>query len=454
MKMPYSNLGVAPFPSTTKASIFISHASKNFKIADEVRSLLEERGISCWIAPRDIPPGGKYGALIVDAIADCTVVVLLLTDEANRSLPVENEIENAFRNQKTIVPIRLRDIKPSKGLEFFVSNAQWVDAFVSPLKNRVDQIVNIVHALEFNKELPNIQPEVPTLLGRAERQLERALRHKVLSASIAFGVLALLSGATLSVQLLSQERLQTATTSITESANRIDDAATNLEQSSSAIKSMDKKLDDVKKETSNDPMKELANRGISWTSASFGDAIKRNDTKTVKLFLEGGMSAHLSDRSSSVPPMANVMLLSEQARSPMLRLLAEYSVPLGASWSKTIAGYPEDMCLATTCFGMNIRTCATSFPRVAMWRELVELGVKLDTVCAEALGGNLAELEASNSGESERIQIMRRWGVQNTQNYKQVASFLKQASTSNTVVIPAQGAPMKSIDLDSPRNFK
>ncbi len=219
------------------------------------------------------------------------------------------------------------------------------------------------------------------------------------------------------------------------------------------------KLDEIKGVVSgstpmSDPKMELARSGMPWSSASFGDAIKRNDTKSVKLFLEGGMPAHQSDGSSPVPPMANVMLLSEQDRSAMLRLLAQSSVPLGASWRMRIAGYPEDMCLATTCFGMDMRTCV-AFPRVAMWRQLVELDVKLDATCAEALGGSLAEMETAKSGDdSERIQIMRRWGVQNTQHYKQVAAFQKQASASNTAAPTAQGVPMKSIDLDSPRNFK
>lgn len=88
-----------------KRSVFISHASKNFKMAEEVRGLLEDQGVSCWLAPRDIPAGGQYGSSIVDAIRDSSIVVLLLTEEANKSKPVENEVECAFKNQKTIVPI-------------------------------------------------------------------------------------------------------------------------------------------------------------------------------------------------------------------------------------------------------------------------------------------------------------------------------------------------------------
>lgn len=216
------------------------------------------------------------------------------------------------------------------------------------------------------------------------------------------------------------------------------------------------KLDDIKGVVTgaapmSDPKMELARSGMSWSSSSFGEAIKRNDKQAVKLFLDGGMPAHQSE--SGAPPMANVMSLPEQERFAMLRLLAEFSVPLGSSWRAMVAGSSADMCLATTCFGMDIRTCATSFPRVAMWRQLLELDVKLDTACVESLGDTLAELEALNSGEAERIQIMRRWGVNKTRHYKQ-AITLQQASQSNGASVQAQGGAMKSIDLDSPRVFK
>lgn len=278
---------------SVKRSVFVSHASKNFKVADELRALLEAQGISCWIAPRDIPPGGQYGTTIVEAIRDCTIVVLLLTDEANKSKPVENEIERAFNHQKTIVPIRLREITPSKGLEFFVSNAQWVDAIVSPLKGRIDQIVNIVHAIELDKPILPPEPEVPTLLGRVERKLEQALRHKVLSVSVAFAVLLLLVAGGLGMQVANQEGLQTATTSIGKSADRIDGAANTLEQTSGAIKGMDAKLDGVKKETSEDPRKELANMGLAWSEEVFFDSL--GDQKAALLYKQAGMKLHVSN---------------------------------------------------------------------------------------------------------------------------------------------------------------
>ncbi|QBQ99515.1 toll/interleukin-1 receptor domain-containing protein [Paraburkholderia pallida] len=276
-------------PQQHGRSVFISHASKNFNIADQLRSLLEAQRVSCWIAPRDIPAGGQYGTEIVKAIHDCSIVVLVLTEEANRSKAVANEIERAFGNEKVIVPVRLRDIKPSAELEFFVSNAQWVDAMDSPLKSRVNEIIAIVQAVEMRKPVAPPAPERKTFAGTLERALERALRHKMLSAVTGFAVLAGLGLATLGLQASMHADLGNATHAISNSAERIDSAASSIAGTGHAVAEMDQKLDKVKLETSSDPRKELANRGILWTWGSFNTAVTDGDTPTVALFLQGGM---------------------------------------------------------------------------------------------------------------------------------------------------------------------
>ena len=169
-----------------KKSVFISHASKDFKVASEICRLLEEHGVACWIAPRDIPPSGSYGAEISRAIDNCSVTLLLFTNHANASRAVANELELSFSKQKVIVPIRLKEVKPSSILEFFISNAQWVDAFHTPLKKRIEEIIHIVQAVEQNKAIPTPIPEQKTWMGDCERLLEQAFRYKMLTAVAAF----------------------------------------------------------------------------------------------------------------------------------------------------------------------------------------------------------------------------------------------------------------------------
>lgn len=39
---------------------FISYANQDTAVADALCAHLERRGVSCWIAPRDVPPGALY----------------------------------------------------------------------------------------------------------------------------------------------------------------------------------------------------------------------------------------------------------------------------------------------------------------------------------------------------------------------------------------------------------
>jgi hypothetical protein len=56
------------------------------------------------------------------------------------------------------------------------------------------------------------------------------------------------------------------------------------------VQSITKVLETTKKETSDDPRKELANLGVTWTADNFLEAVKTGDMRSLRLFLAGGMS--------------------------------------------------------------------------------------------------------------------------------------------------------------------
>ena len=41
--------------------VFISYSSKDKTVADAACSVLENKGIRCWVAPRDIVAGVEWG---------------------------------------------------------------------------------------------------------------------------------------------------------------------------------------------------------------------------------------------------------------------------------------------------------------------------------------------------------------------------------------------------------
>lgn len=112
----------------TAPQIFISYASADKEAADLVCDTLEKAGMSCWIAPRNIPPGADYPSAIVEGIRSARVLVLLVTEHATSSPHVLSEVGHAFNGKKRIIPFRLSTASLPEDLEYFLSLTQWLDA--------------------------------------------------------------------------------------------------------------------------------------------------------------------------------------------------------------------------------------------------------------------------------------------------------------------------------------
>jgi serine/threonine-protein kinase len=110
------------------AAVFISYASQDAPIAEELCSALEQGGVACWLAPRNVRPGDFYADSIVQAINGCAVLVLLLSQSAIDSPHVLREVERASAKRRPIIGFRIDAAALPPGLEYFLSTSQWIDA--------------------------------------------------------------------------------------------------------------------------------------------------------------------------------------------------------------------------------------------------------------------------------------------------------------------------------------
>jgi TIR domain-containing protein len=133
--------------SNRRADVFISHSSEDSSVAQTLCGLIEERGVQCWIAPRDVPPGAHFAEEVISAIEKTQATVVLLSEHSNLSTYVRNEVERAVSKGKPVLPVRIRNVVPSRSLELYLSASQWIDAWVPPLVQRADQIVAALRAL-------------------------------------------------------------------------------------------------------------------------------------------------------------------------------------------------------------------------------------------------------------------------------------------------------------------
>ena len=106
--------------------IFISHSSRDADAAKEICELLEKNGARCFIAPRDIRSGKEYAEEIVNGIDTSVAVVLLMSENANKSPHVLREVERAVSKSIPILVYKLEEVILSKSMEYFLMAHQWV----------------------------------------------------------------------------------------------------------------------------------------------------------------------------------------------------------------------------------------------------------------------------------------------------------------------------------------
>ena len=61
-------------------SIFISYSSSDKDVAFDMVDFFEEKGIGCFIAPRDIEPGVPYASRLTSAIKECKAAILVASE--------------------------------------------------------------------------------------------------------------------------------------------------------------------------------------------------------------------------------------------------------------------------------------------------------------------------------------------------------------------------------------
>jgi hypothetical protein len=123
--------------------VFISYAGEDGKAADVIRRTLEDEGIKCWIAPRDVPIGTNYEDAIIDAIATSRVMILIISENSNKSPHVKREIQNACLEDSPtqILPLRVDAVPLNKALRYYLSSLQWLDASKPPIEEHLPGLV-------------------------------------------------------------------------------------------------------------------------------------------------------------------------------------------------------------------------------------------------------------------------------------------------------------------------
>jgi hypothetical protein len=190
--------------------LFVSHVSEDRLAALEIVAELERRGVRCWIAPRDVRPGRPFDDEISDALDGCRAMLLVFSEHCNESEYIRREVTVAGESHKVIIPFRIEDAQPRRGLRVRLSDLHWIDGFASR-ERAIDELAktfavsperrqeeNPKAQLERVAEQPRPPVEQP---GRQQRERQRAPaqgagqfgHRRVMAAAIVAGALLVLA---------------------------------------------------------------------------------------------------------------------------------------------------------------------------------------------------------------------------------------------------------------------
>src|ERR1041385_6653530 len=127
--------------------VFISHSAQDKKVSETICAALEQSGIRCWIAPRDVRAGKSFPGEITRAIQQTKVMLLIFSRHSNTSEQVLREVQLAVDSHVPIVRLRLEDIPLSDDLRYYLSTPHWLDALSHPLSKHIPPLARAIKEL-------------------------------------------------------------------------------------------------------------------------------------------------------------------------------------------------------------------------------------------------------------------------------------------------------------------
>jgi TolB-like protein/tetratricopeptide (TPR) repeat protein len=124
--------------------VFISYASHDAAVSQNVCSALEAAGFPCWMAPRDVVPGTLYADGIVRAINESMILVLILSKYAIESSHVGKELERGASKRHPIIALRTDAAPLTPAFEYFLGESQWIEVRADGTGAAIERLVGAV----------------------------------------------------------------------------------------------------------------------------------------------------------------------------------------------------------------------------------------------------------------------------------------------------------------------
>lgn len=163
----------------TERDVFICHrtAAPDQDIADAICTRLEERGLRCWIAPRNILAGSQnYDRDILKGVENCRLFLLVSSFKSIYSEDCEMELKAAVLADKVLYSYRIDDTPYDGVFDKALAKVQWLDASDDPYAHLEQMVVDIKGILANDERVKQELEEKRLQAREKERRLAEERR--------------------------------------------------------------------------------------------------------------------------------------------------------------------------------------------------------------------------------------------------------------------------------------
>ena len=113
-------------------------------MVEKIAAILEEKGISCWYAPRDCEDA--WADVILGAIDKAPMFLVIINEHSMNSEHVKNEINAAFsrycKHQLAIIVFKADTAEINSTTEYYLGRIHMVNGATPPVDDRISELVN------------------------------------------------------------------------------------------------------------------------------------------------------------------------------------------------------------------------------------------------------------------------------------------------------------------------
>lgn len=178
--------------------VFISYSRRDYvdenkvelpgNIVSQIKNVLKENGISCWMDEEGIFSGDEFAKVIAEYIRKCKMFLFVSTENSNASEWTSNEIATARMYKKKIIPFRYDDSDYNDSIIVFIAKLDFIDYFTNPEPAFQKLVASIKQYLGEQKD-PKIHEEI-VALTLSYQQLEsqqEAIVSQLIEKNISLG---------------------------------------------------------------------------------------------------------------------------------------------------------------------------------------------------------------------------------------------------------------------------